>query len=267
MKLFQPTFLLILFCSVTVVSPRFAFTDDEAARGRGSINRFCSDCHGADGAEAGVNFDSLLSKQSFVSEFRRWQNVAVQLERKQMPPPEAEQPTPAQRTQLTKWIRHQIKSAAQEHEGDPGHVVIRRLTSAEYGYAIQDLTGIDVDVERGFVSDAVGGAGFTNTGIVGFDARTLPRISEADCRSRGCRNRSAHLLSQSGTDRVRAFRDRSNPEHLPRTRLQSSGGRRWRSVRPRKIPGRISDGMAISIPRKVRKTRCHPGRSRERRRR
>ena len=57
---------------------------------------------------------------------------------------------------------------------------MRRLTSAEYDYTIRDLTGLQLDVHRGFVSDAVGGAGFTNTGNVQFiqDA-TLQRYLDA----------------------------------------------------------------------------------------
>src|SRR5204862_6547933 len=55
-----------------------------------------------------------------------------------------------------------------EHAGDPGRVTVRRLTSAEYGYAIRDLTGIDLDVGPDASSDSVGGEGFTNFGDVQF---------------------------------------------------------------------------------------------------
>ncbi|MEQ9410963.1 MAG: DUF1592 domain-containing protein [Fuerstiella sp.] len=98
-----------------------------------------------------------------------------------MPPQAAiEEPTPLQRRQLVAWIKKRISDTALRHEGDPGHVVIRRLTSAEYGYAIADLTGININIERDFVSDAVGGAGFTNTGIIQFTQdSTLERYLEA----------------------------------------------------------------------------------------
>jgi hypothetical protein len=163
-----------------IIAPHSARGDDADVRGNEIVNRFCTGCHGPDEAEAGVNLDSLLKHDSFAAEFRTWQNVATQLEQKQMPPADADQPTPAQRAQLINWVRRQLQAAARKHEGEPGHVVIRRLTSAEYGYAIHDLTGIDIEVERGFVSDAVGGAGFTNTGIVQFTQdSTLERYLEA----------------------------------------------------------------------------------------
>ena len=45
---------------------------------------------------------------------------------------------------------------------------MRRLTSAEYAYAIRDLTGVDIKVGVDASSDAVGGEGFANFGDVQF---------------------------------------------------------------------------------------------------
>ena len=59
-------------------------------------------------------------------------------------------------------------------------MTVRRLTSAEYAYAIRDLTGVDVKVGIDASSDAVGGEGFANFGDVQFvqDA-TVERYLEA----------------------------------------------------------------------------------------
>jgi hypothetical protein len=46
--------------------------------------------------------------------------------------------------------------------------VLRRLTNAEYDYAIRDLTGIDLRLSQYFPGDAGGGEGFSNTGAVLF---------------------------------------------------------------------------------------------------
>ena len=48
-------------------------------------------------------------------------------------------------------------------------MVVRRLTSAEYIYAIKDLTTLDMDSLRSVLpEDAVGGEGFANIGEVQF---------------------------------------------------------------------------------------------------
>ena len=67
-------------------------------------------------------------------------------------------------------------------------MTVRRLTSAEYAYAIRDLTGIDIKVGIDASSDSVGGEGFTNFGDVQFvqddEHRALSRSREAGRRSR-----------------------------------------------------------------------------------
>src|SRR5437870_13694870 len=51
------------------------------------------------------------------------------------------------------------------HAGDPGPVVLRRLSNAEYTYTLRDLTGVDaLDPAREFPVDGAAGEGFTNTG-------------------------------------------------------------------------------------------------------
>ena len=59
-------------------------------------------------------------------------------------------------------------------------MTVRRLTSAEYAYAIRDLTGIDVKVGIDASSDSVGGEGFTNFGDVQFvQDESIERYLEA----------------------------------------------------------------------------------------
>jgi hypothetical protein len=144
------------------------------------LQQYCFDCHGNEEAAAGINLERLAANQSFAVDFRKWQQAVDKLKEQQMPPQEADQPDEADRRRLLDGIRNGLREAVDSHTGDPGHVVIRRLTSAEYRYTILDLTGLDLDVHRSFVSDAVGGAGFTNTGIAQFvQDSTLERYLEA----------------------------------------------------------------------------------------
>ena len=58
-----------------------------------------------------------------------------------------------------------LDGLARERAGDPGPVVLRRLSNAEYTYTVQDLTGIpSLDPAREFPVDGAAGEGFMNTG-------------------------------------------------------------------------------------------------------
>ena len=63
------------------------------------------------------------------------------------------------------WVRASLDAVALERAGDPGPVVLRRLSNAEYTYTIRDLTGVAaLDPAREFPVDGAAGEGFTNTG-------------------------------------------------------------------------------------------------------
>src|SRR5688500_12767801 len=82
-----------------------------------------------------------------------------------MPRKEARQPTAAERERLQTWVRSFLTLEAQARAGDPGRVVLRRLSNAEYTYTLRDLTGVaSLDPAREFPIDGAAGEGFTNTG-------------------------------------------------------------------------------------------------------
>jgi hypothetical protein len=97
-----------------------------------------------------------------------WQKVAEMLETRKMPPAGIPAPSDAERASILSWINASLAEFDAGHGGDPGRVTVRRLTSAEYGYAIRDLTGVAVKVGVDASSDSVGGEGFANFGDVQF---------------------------------------------------------------------------------------------------
>jgi hypothetical protein len=117
---------------------------------------------------AGVNLQQLTSQTSIGEGFQTWGKVAAALEQNRMPPKGMPQPPDAQRQQVVAWIRGELNAYAKKHDGDPGRVTVRRLTSDEYAYAIHDLTGIDPETGIDAASDSVGGEGFTSFGDVQF---------------------------------------------------------------------------------------------------
>src|SRR5258708_7077130 len=131
-------------------------------------------------AMGGMSLDQLTAQASIGDGFERWQKVAAVLEQHRMPPKGMPQPTDAERGQAVTWIRASLNAYVKQHDGDPGRVTVRRLTSGEYGYTVHDLTGLDLDLGIDGSSDSAGGEGFTNFGDVQFmqDAN-LERYLEA----------------------------------------------------------------------------------------
>ncbi|MDQ3348286.1 MAG: DUF1592 domain-containing protein [Acidobacteriota bacterium] len=150
-----------------------------------TFQKYCFECHGSSKRKGGVSIERLLrqSAQSSVGAYwEDWNKVAEMLETGQMPPrDEADHfPTEDERAAAASWVRKTLSTYEAEHAGDPGRVTVRRLTSAEYGYAVRDLTGVDIRVGIDGSSDSVGGEGFTNFGDVQFvEDTSIERYLEA----------------------------------------------------------------------------------------
>lgn len=142
--------------------------DSDAARVVGLLEDRCLGCHSDEAPSSGIGLGGLLEQASYANSFRLWQRVERQLRAEAMPPEDAEPLTRGERRFLLETIEREIAAAARRHDGEPGRAVMRRLTSSEYEYTINDLTGLDLPLRRGFVDDAVGGTGFTNAGTGQF---------------------------------------------------------------------------------------------------
>ena len=129
------------------------------------VARYCHECHAGDAIEGDVDLASFGALADMRKQIKVWQRVAEVVNDGQMPPPDAEQPTEADRESLRQGLRAFLAAEAVAHAGDPGRVVLRRLNNAEYTWTIRDLTGVaSFDPAREFPVDGGAGEGFTNTG-------------------------------------------------------------------------------------------------------
>lgn len=129
--------------------------------------RYCHACHSAakDKIEADVDLAEFATWNDVRKDPRTWQKVREMLDSGQMPPKDAPRPTPEERSRLRDWVRAYLTLEARARAGDPGRVVLRRLSNVEYTYTLRDLTGVDsLDPAREFPIDGAAGEGFTNTG-------------------------------------------------------------------------------------------------------
>src|SRR5438094_102149 len=68
------------------------------------------------------------------------------------------------RHEIIDWMQAMRKNEARKNAGDPGPVLARRLSNAEYDYTVRDLTGADIRPTREFPVDPANQAGFDNSG-------------------------------------------------------------------------------------------------------
>ncbi|MGP0069400.1 MAG: DUF1592 domain-containing protein [Isosphaeraceae bacterium] len=128
------------------------------------IQRFCLKCHSSEEPEADVDLQKFGSLDDARRGLATWQKVAAILDKGEMPPPDARQPRADERGTLRGWVGRYLDFEAHANAGDPGRVVLRRLSNVEYANTIRDLTGVDLDPAREFPQDGAAGEGFTNTG-------------------------------------------------------------------------------------------------------
>lgn len=129
------------------------------------LKQYCLECHSTQKQKGDLDLEPFTSLEAVRRHPKIWQSVAEQLADNEMPPKKEPQLSPAEKERLTQWVARLLDSLARERAGDPGPVVLRRLSNAEYTYTIRDLTGItSLDPAREFPVDGAAGEGFMNTG-------------------------------------------------------------------------------------------------------
>ncbi|MEZ5356437.1 MAG: DUF1592 domain-containing protein [Bryobacteraceae bacterium] len=128
------------------------------------LNTYCTNCHGAANAAAQFDLVQYAKVSEVVRDHTRWSLLASRLTAMEMPPKGLKQPPAAERQQVVDWVEAMLRNEARKSAGDPGPVLVRRLSNSEYNYSIRDLTGVDLRPAREFPVDPSNTAGFDNSG-------------------------------------------------------------------------------------------------------
>lgn len=99
------------------------------------LRQYCIDCHGPDVQEARLRFDTIDGFR--LSDRHLWTMIHEQLSAGAMPPEGAETPAGPEKAAALAWI------ATAQRGLEPGSV--RRLNRREFGAALRDITGVEVD--------------------------------------------------------------------------------------------------------------------------
>jgi hypothetical protein len=115
-------------------------------------------------APAQFDLKSYTNVDMVADDFARWALLAQRLKNQEMPPKPMPSPPAAEAQQVIDWVAAVRAAEIKKAAGDPGVVLARRLSNAEYDYTIRDLTGQDMHVAKQFPVDPANQAGFDNSG-------------------------------------------------------------------------------------------------------
>jgi hypothetical protein len=139
--------------------------DDYAEKVLPILKESCLNCHSTKKQKGDVDLEQFASVADIRRSPKIWEAVLEQVASGEMPPKKEKPLTAAAKKVLLDWTHKTLDEIALANAGDPGPVVLRRLSNSEYTYAIQDLTGVPaLDPTREFPVDGSAGEGFTNVG-------------------------------------------------------------------------------------------------------
>jgi hypothetical protein len=118
------------------------------------INQYCVACHNERLKSGGLTLSALnldaVDQSAEVAE-----KVIRKLRGGLMPPAGAKRPDARAAAEFVTWLENKIDTAATAIK--PGRVTLRRLNRREYGYAIRDLIGLNIDATAWLPDDNVKG--------------------------------------------------------------------------------------------------------------
>ena len=123
-------------------------TPTAAPQVRAMLNRYCVACHSDRGAAAGLVPVSLqgIDAANVSAHAAEWETVALKLRSRMMPPVGRLRPDEATYDAVADWLEAELDRAAAD-DLNPGRTTVHRLNRLEYGNAVRDLLGIEVDPE------------------------------------------------------------------------------------------------------------------------
>ena len=118
------------------------------------INQYCVACHNDRLKSGGLTLTALNLDDPHQSA-EIGEKVIRKLRGGLMPPAGAKRPDGQAAAEFVSWLENKIDTAATE--STPGRVALRRLNRREYGYAIRDLLGLNIDATAWLPDDNVKG--------------------------------------------------------------------------------------------------------------
>ena len=180
--------LALLLAGPAVLADETKPAIDATVRFSDNVNRFlstyCISCHGPQKSESGVRLDQFSQDLTNGPHADDWHEVLDALNKGQMPPRKAKQPSNDERQEVVDSLTVAFKEAASARRSTGGQVVMRRLTNYEYNHTLNDLLALNENWSKDFPPDPLSAEGFKNNGsYMGISALQIENYIEAATRA------------------------------------------------------------------------------------
>jgi mono/diheme cytochrome c family protein len=118
---------------------------DRTAAMKTMLDTYCIGCHSATARAGGVAF-AEMPLDAVGNNAENWEKAVRKLRGRLMPPPGSRQPSQAEVDTFISSLEAALDSATARPVA--GHVPIQRMTRTEYGTAVKDLLGVQIDAEN-----------------------------------------------------------------------------------------------------------------------
>jgi Protein of unknown function (DUF1592)/Protein of unknown function (DUF1588)/Protein of unknown function (DUF1585)/Protein of unknown function (DUF1587)/Planctomycete cytochrome C len=140
--------LLVLAASFCEVSA----AEEEGAEIPGFLKTHCTDCHNAESKKAGIDLTEY--RNVTLENSQHWQDVLNNLQRGDMPPEDADQPSTEERRRFLEFVRQKLDRVFADSGGRDFRFA--RLTNKQISWSLRDLLKIDRDFSSDLIQDPVG---------------------------------------------------------------------------------------------------------------
>jgi hypothetical protein len=149
-----------------------------ATPARDLVTRYCVACHNERLKAANLALDTANAEQ-LANSAETWEKVVVKLRSRAMPPSGNRRPDNATYDAAAAWLETELDRAAMAHPNPGRPANLHRLNRTEYGNAVRDLLGLEIDATSLLPPDAHAFGFDTNADALSVDPALLDRYLTA----------------------------------------------------------------------------------------
>jgi mono/diheme cytochrome c family protein len=171
------------------------------------VTTYCVSCHNQRLKTGNLMLDGVDADQVSNSA-EEWEKVIVKLRSRAMPPPGVRRPDNARYDEVATWLETALDRAAavRVNPGRPGE--LHRLNRTEYGNAVRDLLGLEIDPKAMLPADEQAHGFSTNAEALSIQPALLDRYLSAAAKI--ARLAVGDPAMPAGFERYTALKDNSN---------------------------------------------------------